>query len=137
MYLTLIITLAVAFILSLIIFKLLSKTFKLLVFLVVFAVVFGIIYFGYDAFNGKVGNLGDKFVSPATPTPQPSSQGCIADSQCGFVDFSPPDCNLISDSCNYLDPSKLVNCSANSIVVSAYVKCSCKKGSSGSYCEKL
>lgn len=139
---TFIITLIVAFVLAIIIFKLLSKTFKLLVFLLIFAVIFGIIYFGYDAFKGKIDNLGSNII-PQTKSTSTTSQVCVADSDCAFV-TSVSDCNLVPDSCNnvrdsskFFKPGTSVKCSIDSVVLSPDIKCTCKKTSSGSYCEKL
>ncbi|MEM4266688.1 MAG: hypothetical protein QW404_01375 [Candidatus Nanoarchaeia archaeon] len=134
-----------ALLLSFIILKLLQKTFKFLAFLVIFVVVFGILYFGYDALLGKVKDAGKEALDLKTATEQPQqhSLGCTSDSDCGFV-TSIGDCNLVENSCNnirdsskFFKPGTKIKCSIDSVVVSPEVKCTCKKTSSGSFCEKL
>ncbi|MFH1210464.1 MAG: hypothetical protein V1645_00975 [archaeon] len=133
----LIITALIAFLLSFIILKLLAKTFKFVVFIVVFVVVFGVMYFGYDAFVGKVtdkvGGLG------SVETVVPASQGCSSDPDCAFI-TSPSDCNLVANACNnlrdsskFFKPSTKAKCAIDSVVIDTGVRCGCRN----SVCQRL
>ena len=137
MYWNLVITLLVSFLVSLIILKILAKTFKFVVFIVIFAIVFGVLYFGYDAFVNKAGNLGSS-VTDADVVTQ-SSQPCSSDNDCAFIS-SPSNCNLVANSCNnirdssrFVKASTKVKCSIDSVVIDTNVKCSCRS----SLCQRL
>ncbi len=133
----LIVTALIAFLLSFIILKLLAKTFKFIVFIVVFVVVFGVMYFGYDAFVGKVsdkvGGLG------SVETVVPASQGCSSDNNCAFIS-SASDCNLVVNACNnlkdsskFFKPSTRDKCAIDSVVISTEISCACVN----SVCQRL